>query len=801
MVKFSFFPFDVDLDIEDKPYVLLFGRTREGNKICVKHEFYPYIWVVLNGEEGEVRNTLENIDEVDINNIEKHTKILAGKEIDVLKVTLQTPNQMPTLRNILEKKGIILLEGDILYTRRYLIDNDISMFREYIVEGEETTPFPHCRCVIVDSIKKGDEIYSDFSNILAFDIESYPDMKSQDTPILMISFASENYKKVITWRDVEPREDYIEIVDGELGLLERFKEIIHERNPDIITGYFTDGYDFPQLQKRAQKYKIKLDIGVDNSRLSFGRGRRDEVNIKGTLHLDVFNLTKNMLRQSLKTDSLKLDDVAKELLGEKKHEVNIMELGSAWDDRDRKKLHKYCEYNLQDSLLTLNLCLKLLPSVIEMVDIVGLSPFDVSRLSLSQMVEWFLIKNAPKHNNLVPNKPTHDEVKERYDKILAGAFVFEPHPGLYHHIVLFDFKSIYPTIIASHNLSGASLRCKCCRDKHEVPLEGDLWFCQKKKAFLPEMIEDLIERRTRVKEIMKEKKTPLLDARQQGLKLLANSFYGYLAFNPSRWYSFEAANSTTAFGRYYIRLVINKMTEEGFKVIYSDTDSIFTTVEDEKEMGRVKKIVDEINSNLPGIMELEFEGHYPSGIFISTKEGKGGAKKRYAMIDDEDHIVIKGFESVRRNTSKIAREVQKKVISIILKENNPDKAFDYVKKIITDIHKNKLEVDDFIIKTRITKELGSYESIGPHVEIARRMEKSGIKVEAGSLIEYVICLGKGKVRDRAKIPHDADVSEIDSEYYINNQILPSLGKIFEVLGYNVDDLVNEQKQSKLEGFF
>ena len=158
MVKFSFFPFDVDLDIEDKPYVLLFGRTREGNKICVKHEFYPYIWVVLNGEEGEVRNTLENIDEVDINNIEKHTKILAGKEIDVLKVTLQTPNQMPTLRNILEKKGIILLEGDILYTRRYLIDNDISMFREYIVEGEETTPFPHCRCVIVDSIKKGDEI-------------------------------------------------------------------------------------------------------------------------------------------------------------------------------------------------------------------------------------------------------------------------------------------------------------------------------------------------------------------------------------------------------------------------------------------------------------------------------------------------------------------------------------------------------------------------------------------------------------------------------------------------------------------
>jgi DNA polymerase, archaea type len=812
MAKFKFYPLDIDYEMENNtPFILLFGRIPGGTRICVKVKFFPYVWVLYSNEDEKTRvlNKLNSLDEVDTVGVEEDSKIVDRKEELILKVTLQTPDQVPKLRNILTDEGISFLEADIPFVRRYLIDHEIIMFQEYVVEGNETKPFAHTKCVLATKIEQGETSYDETSNILAFDIETYPDeTQSTDNAILMISFASRNYKKVITWKSVDPREDYVEIVDGEAELIERFKQIIDDQEPDIITGYFSDNFDLPYLNERAKKYNIKVDIGLDNSQLKFGRGMKEEVAIRGTLHIDTFNFNKNILKQSIK-GSRSLGNVAKELLNDTKKDINILDLGPAWDNHNKKNLAQFCEYCLHDSVLALELCIKLLPNLVEMVKIIGLPAFDVSRLSLSQMVEWFLIKNTGKHNNLVPNKPNHEEVRERNANILKGAFVFEPQPGLYKNILLFDFRSLYPTIIATHNLSGATFRCKCCTEsatKVPMPKEFDekgegFWFCQKRTGFLPAMIEELITRRKRVKDIMKEKHTPFLDARQNTLKLLANSFYGYLAFNPSRWYSFEAANSTTAFARHYINQVIDAMTNEKLQVIYGDTDSVFVVVKNDAERKKALGMVGIINKTLPGIMELEFEGNYPSGIFVGVKEGVGGAKKRYALIDDKDNLVIKGFETVRRNTSTIAKEVQKKVLAIVLKENNPQKAFDYVKETMRNIRDSKLEVNNFVIKTQLTKEISRYDAIGPHVQIAKQMEEAGKRVLPGSIISYVICKGSGRVRDRAKIPGDAKPDEIDADYYIQKQILPVVDKIFEVLGFRVEELLEDKTQSKLGGFF
>jgi DNA polymerase, archaea type len=809
MVSLNFYPLDIDYQIEnDIPYILLFGRTLKGNKICVKTEFYPYFWVI---KKENTLDSLKNIKEIEIKSLEECTKVLEGKEISVIKVTLQTPDMVPKLRTLFEEMKIDFLEADILYVRRYLIDNEIIMFHEYVVEGEETTPFPHCTCVISSQIVQGESTY-DNPKILALDIETYPDeIKGRKNPILMVAFSSETYKKVLTWKKI-PKilgKDYIEVVDGEAELLERVKQIIDDQDPDIITGYFSDGFDLPYINERAKKYKVKMNLGVDNSPMRFGRGSKDEVSIRGILHIDVLSFTKNVLRQSLKTDSLSLGNVAQELLGDTKKDIDILDLAPAWDENDKSKLVEFAEYNLHDADLTLKLCTKLLPNLIEMVKIVGIPAFDVSRLALSQMVEWYLIKNAPKYNNLVPNKPSRHEVKERQFNVMKGAFVFEPEPGLYNNILLFDFRSLYPTIIASHNLSGATFRCECCKNsatKIPVPEEHDkdgqgFWFCQKRKGFLPLMIEDLINRRKRVKDIMKEKGTPFLDARQGGLKLLANSFYGYLAFNYSRWYSFESGDSTTAMARFYIKNAIEEMEKEKLRVIYGDTDSIFISVKDDVEKKRAMKVMGKINENLPGIMELEFEGNYPSGIFVSPRDGKGGAKKRYALIDDEDNLIIKGFESVRRNTSFIAKQVQRKVLGIVLKENNPEKAFEYVRNIVKKSRDKSLPISDFVIKTRLSKDISNYDAIGPHVEIAKKMLADGKHVSAGSIISYVICEGQGIIRDRAKLLNETSKEEIDAEYYINNQILPVVEKIFEVLGYRVEDIVEDHSQSKLKSYF
>jgi len=77
-------------------------------------------------------------------------------------------------------------------------------------------------------------------------------------------------------------------------------------------------------------------------------------------------------------------------------------------------------------------------------------------------------------------------------------------------------------------------------------------------------------------------------------------------------------------------------------------------------------------------MELGLENFYPRGIFVSKKSDESkGAKKKYALIDENNNIKITGFETVRRDWSKLARETQKKILKIILEEDNPRKAFDY----------------------------------------------------------------------------------------------------------------------------
>ena len=83
------------------------------------------------------------------------------------------------------------------------------------------------------------------------------------------------------------------------------------------------------------------------------------------------------------------------------------------------------------------------------------------------------------------------------------------------------------------------------------------------------------------------------------------------------------------------------------------------------------------------------------------------------------------------------------------------------------------------------------------------MIDKGIPIGPGSLIKYVITKGKGKekIRDRAKLPEEISQDDYDSDYYVNNQIIPSVEKIFEVLGFEKDDLINSFDQSRLDTYF
>ncbi|MBI4149363.1 ribonuclease H-like domain-containing protein, partial [Candidatus Woesearchaeota archaeon] len=802
MANVQFFLTDISAAPEgEATTIALYGRTGEGRQLCVQETFLPYCYIIPHREPAEelqraiMALRLTGEQPLRVLSTELLRKKYLGKDTPALKVIVNTPAALLALRDEMKHHPLVkeIVEYDIDMVKRYLVDKSIVPFSLLEAEGEYTNQRSKVSVMHATSVHPlGDEVYLS-PKILAFDIETYTGegtmIDMPRNPILMLACSGAGYEKVITWKRFDTSNPAIEFVADEAALLRRFTEIIEEQQPDILVGYYSDEFDFPYILTRARINKVKLELGLDYSTPFQRKGRASAIEVAGIAHIDLCKFIQRIVARNLDTESYSLNAVAAELLGEQKREVAIEHLGAAWDAN--AGLEEYCEYNLHDTRLTYRLMEKLLPNLVELMKVVGMPITDVNRMAYSQLVESYIIKQTPFFHELIPPKPHHQELQQRQLRSIQGAFVYEPTPGLYKNIVLFDYRSLYPSIISSHNIGPDTLRCSCCTDSQLAPLEGKAYyFCRKKRSFLSAIISDIITRRVRIKEMLKEEKNIFLAARSESLKLLANSFYGYLNFFAARWYSIESAEATTAYGRYYIKKVISAAQDAGFPVIYSDTDSVFLALEDKSEQDALR-LAEKINAELPGVMELEYQGLHPQGIFVSAKMGRFGAKKRYALARKDGSLKIMGFESVRRNISFIAKEVQRQVLHIILLEGDNAKALEHVKSVIAGLRAKQIPNGKMVIYTQLQKRIEDYDQIGPHVAAARRMREKGLRVGPGTLVKYIIIEGKSMIRERARLPDEVQEKEYDAEYYINNQVIPAIEKIMEVIGYGREQLLGE----------
>ena len=210
---------------------------------------------------------------------------------------------------------------------------------------------------------------------------------------------------------------------------------------------------------------------------------------------------------------------------------------------------------------------------------------------------------------------------------------------------------------------------------------------------------------------------------------------------------------------------------------------------------QAQKFLKYLNSTLPESMELEYEGFYRRGFFVS--------KKRYAVIEDGE-IIAKGLELVRRDWAPIVKNTQEAILMAILKEGDSDKAIKEVKKVFKRLKKGDVDRKELVIHTQITKPLDQYKQVGPHVVAARRIEEHGIKVSRGTIIQYIIVKGKGSISQRA-VPYEySEGYEYDKDYYINNQMIPAMERIMYAFGYSkkeLEDLAKGEVQQSLDAYF
>jgi DNA polymerase I len=778
---------DADYETRDeKAVVRLFLKGEKENFVALD-DFAPYFYVLPTTDDVEALATeIRGAGGDAVKGVEIVDKRLFGKPVRVFRVVVGHPQDVPRIRdNIKNVPGVDdIYEHDILFARRYLIDRGIAPLAWLEVEGEKGNGE-----VVA---KKMTTIEGEFQpKVMAFDIETYNPVgapRDQEDPIIMLSLASSTgLKKVLTWKKPGGDFDFVEVLDDEKAVLLRFSEIVNSEDPDILVGYNTDNFDFPYIVERQKRLDIALPLSRDGTDVKMDSRRSlSEAKLKGRVHIDLYRI----IRRSVKLNSYVLENVVFDVLGTKKEKLSAEMLWKYWDDGG-KELDKVIVYSMEDATATLELSERFLPFYFELTKLVGQPLHAVSRMTTGQLVEWLLMKESSKRSEMIPNRAAGAEFMKRREETYTGGYVKEPKKGISEDIAVFDFRSLYPSIIVTHNIDPSTL---VKGGESEVP--GTEYSFSKVKGFIPAILEDLIDRRMAIKGEMKDEKNAvrqtILDAEQHALKILANSFYGYMAYPRARWYKNECAESVAALARMYIQKVMSVAEEDfGFEVIYGDTDSLFVVAPGKKD--NTQKFLKQVNDTLPGILELEYEGFYKRGIFVT--------KKRYALIGEDDKITIKGLEFVRRDWTALARSTQREVLEVLLKEASPEKAYEVVRKVIEKVRNRRVSLEDVTLHTQLTKNVNSYKNIEPHVVAAKKLMQKGREVHPGMIIRYVIVKGTKMISQRAEPVEFVSIEDYDPEYCIENQILPAVIRIFEAIGYSKDHLKDGIKQESIDKWF
>ncbi len=761
-----------------EPHIIIWGITRDGKRILLRDKrFRPYFYAIID-EDEDIQRIIREVKSlsdprspiIDIAPVEKK---YFGKPVRALKITTMIPETVRKYREKVRKIDGVkeVVEADIRFSMRYIIDHDIRPCGWHKAEVVKVPKKPGYRVdeeyEITGKIEPlNDSTPPEDMRYLAFDIEVYTKSgtpRPEKDPVIIIGVKdTDNGFKQFLANDKDDRD-----------AIKNFIDYIRSYDPDIIVGYNNNGFDWPYLIERSKKIGLRLDVsrrvGATPRTSTYGH-----ISVPGRLNVDLYDYAEEIPEVKIKS----LENVADYLGVMKKSEriiIDYLDMPKYWDDPKLRPL--LLRYNREDVEATFGLMEKFVPFGMQLSNLTGLPLDQVGTASVGFRLEWYLMREAYRYNELVPNR-----IERPYESY-RGAVVLKPVKGIHENIAVLDFSSMYPSIMIKYNVGPDTIVKdeKCDPEKHYIAPEVGHCFRKEPEGFFKKVLTTLLSLRKSIKEEMKKYPPDsyeyrILNERQKAVKVLANATYGYMGWVGARWYCKECAEAVTAWGRQTIRHAIKIAESLGLKVIYGDTDSLFVTYDKEKVEELIKRIKEELG------LDIKIDKVYKRIFFTE-------AKKRYAGLLTDGRIDIVGFEAVRGDWAEIAKEVQEKITEILLKEGSTDKAIEYVRKVIAELKQGKVPLNKLIIWKTLSKRLDEYSVDAPHVVAAKKLLRMGIKLSVGDKVGYIIVKGGGKISSRAE-PYILvkDPKLVDTNYYIEHQIIPAAMRILGYFGVSETQL-------------
>lgn len=569
-------------------------------------------------------------------------KNFSHDEVDT--IYLDSYKDLTLTKEFCQLKGIRTYEIDVQPTERFLMERFINAQVEFQGDHEEKYGVQVYK---TPKIRPGK--YSPKLSSLSVDIET--GVGGELYSIGLYYQSANVIKKMVHMLAQEDKKvnDELRFYSSQKNLILEFISNLHQWDPDLIIGWHVIGFDLKFLERKCLEYKIDFNIGRQNTpiRIDDRKGVGFFADTFGRVILDGPPVLRSAFYQF---KNFKLETVASSVLGVGKDIASDAGKVSEIERRFREDKESLAKYNLLDCSLVTDIFNKLgiFDLLIERSKISGLL-FDRLAVSTAAFDHVFLPKLHRK-GYIAPNR-----VDINREDSSTGGMVIEPIPGQHKDVAVFDFKSLYPSIIKTFKIDPFS-RIQAGTNTLETPKGFSF---SKTEHILPEIITNLLHDRQEAKDLSNK-------SLSQAIKILMNSFYGIMGSSRSRFYHTDLPSAITTTGHWVLKTAISFFENRGFKVIYGDTDSIFVKLTSTKEED-ISTLLLELNEFMDRIifeefglsshLECEYEKTFQSIYFSMTRSGEGAAKKKYAGLHNGE-IEFKGMEFVRSDWTELAKAFQ-----------------------------------------------------------------------------------------------------------------------------------------------
>ncbi|MDH5663936.1 MAG: hypothetical protein OEY90_05670 [Candidatus Bathyarchaeota archaeon] len=697
--------------------------TENGKRVKLTDKFQPKIYVSGRmADLSKLTGQLANSKSVaGWRYVEKCADFMEDKRSRVLEITTTDCRRIPYFARKLLRLGgyqkFRLHNVDVPDAQTYLYDRDIFplAFVGVAVQGYRLAYW------LLDSVESVDYTVPPLRLMsMRVEVAAKGTIPSFNDPIKSIILEIDGKRIVVDEGDESEK-------------ILRMVEVVREEDPDIITTRGGDSFFFPYLAHRAL--------------------------VNGVLHKLV----------------LGREDVP--LKAKKKRGITFFSYGRVYFKAPMRRLYGRIHVDEENTFIY-SACG--LDGLIEVSRTCRVPLHRAARASIGTIMSSLQLYQAVKDGILIPWKKREPEAfKSAWELLVAdrGGFIFEPKLGIHDWVAEVDFSSMYPTLMAKRNISAETVLCKCCLDsKLRVPELG-YNVCEKREGIVPRTLKMILKKRATYKRLRREAEDQGLrrvyDCRQNALKWILVTCFGYLGYRNARFGKVDAHIAVCAFARDALLKTVRMAEERGFEVVHGIVDSLWLR----KEGASPREYVDFCRAVSKEIgVELNVEGRYRWIVFLPSRMHVDvPVLNRYYGVFGSGKTKVRGIEAVKRDTPLFIRRAQMDMIGVLSKASNaeafmkrvPD-AVEVLRGYVEKLRNRDVDVRDLIVSKQLSMHPDRYAHDVFQAIAAKQLMKEGIEVSGGQTVRYLITDAEN--RRASKRVKAAELVNAETRFYVEKYV-------------------------------